>query len=403
MPVPPPRDRRSVGQLPVECSPARSPWSSCLRPVGLRRSRASSSVLPGLQQLRCLHQPRCGHDCFDLPSMMEGSCAAVAWLEAAKLLEPGKEAGYWTLSTLREPYRVEGKKTIGLRAGRAVRLELCPTGSSTPGRRHRHRGMHKAFDELQRLGLIGPRRPRFVVVQAAGLRSHRRAFEQGKESAESPGRPQTRPGDCGCRGRSVTSWCCRRVAETVGRAVAIDEDRLEKSRRLDSLMRTAGGSRGAAALAAVEDLEAAGTFVPASGCGLPDRRPRTMPDRSLLRRVEKLLLRWWTPASPRRWSVWWPTVEIPWEKASASPGGRDRGAACCDPFRLCSLTSVRGDSGPELDAKAVCHRHTDRRPSFRKAIGAPRGPCRTFSGTASRLAAWTPLYIVAVPIDEAWS
>ncbi|HEV7503311.1 MAG TPA: threonine synthase [Thermoanaerobaculia bacterium] len=183
-------------------------------------------------------------------------------VEAAKLLEPGKEK-YWTLSTLREPYRVEGKKTMGFELAEQLDWELpnwivYPLGGGTG-----IVGMHKAFDELERLGLIGARRPRFVAVQASGCAPIVRAFEQGKESAEPWENPQTRV--WGLRvPRAIGDFLVlRALRETGGRAVAINEDRLEK---VASWIAAHEGLRigpeGAAALAAVEELEATGAFVP---------------------------------------------------------------------------------------------------------------------------------------------
>jgi threonine synthase len=183
-------------------------------------------------------------------------------VEAAKLLEPGKER-YWTLSTLREPYRVEGKKTMGFELAEQFDWELpdwivYPLGGGTG-----IVGMHKAFDELERLGLIGPRRPRFVVVQAAGCAPIVRAFEQGKESAEPWENPQTRA--WGLRvPRAIGDFLVlRALRQTGGRAVAIDEDRLEKvAAWIAAHEGLRVGPEGAAALAAVEELEATGAFLP---------------------------------------------------------------------------------------------------------------------------------------------
>src|SRR6185503_4390345 len=103
-------------------------------------------------------------------------------VEVAKLLEPEKEK-YWTVSTLREPYRVEGKKTMGLEVAEQFGWDLpdwivYPLGGGTG-----IVGMHKAFDELERLGLIGPKRPKLVIVQMAGCAPIVRAFERGELSA----------------------------------------------------------------------------------------------------------------------------------------------------------------------------------------------------------------------------
>jgi threonine synthase len=183
-------------------------------------------------------------------------------VEAAKLLEPGKEQ-YWTLSTLREPYRVEGKKTMGFELAEQFGWELpdwivYPLGGGTG-----IVGMHKAFDELERLGLIGPKRPRFVVVQASGCAPIVRAFEQGKEAADPWENPQTRV--WGLRvPRAIGDFLVlRALRETGGRALAVDEDRLEKV--VDWIAAHEGlriGPEGAAALAAVEELDAMGAFSP---------------------------------------------------------------------------------------------------------------------------------------------
>ncbi|HEV7786435.1 MAG TPA: threonine synthase, partial [Thermoanaerobaculia bacterium] len=103
-------------------------------------------------------------------------------VEAAKLLEPGKEK-YWTLSTLREPYRVEGKKTMGYEIAeqmdwRLPDVILYPTGGGTG-----LIGMWKAFEEMEAMGWIDGRRPRMISVQAAGCAPIVRAFEARKTDA----------------------------------------------------------------------------------------------------------------------------------------------------------------------------------------------------------------------------
>ena len=95
-----------------------------------------------------------------------------------------EEQGWFDLSTLKEPYRVEGKKTMGYElfeqlGGRLPDVILYPTGGGTG-----LVGMWKAFEEMERLGWIGAERPRMVTVQAAGCAPMVRAFEAGLESAE---------------------------------------------------------------------------------------------------------------------------------------------------------------------------------------------------------------------------
>ncbi|MGQ0661811.1 threonine synthase [Sphingosinicella sp.] len=105
--------------------------------------------------------------------------------ECGALVAEGAKAGAWfDLSTLKEPYRLEGKKTMGLELAEQLGWRLpdvifYPTGGGTG-----LIGMWKGFAELEALGFIGPERPRMVAVQAEGCAPIVRAFEQGVEHAE---------------------------------------------------------------------------------------------------------------------------------------------------------------------------------------------------------------------------
>jgi len=102
------------------------------------------------------------------------------------------QTGWFDLSTLREPYRLEGKKTMGYElaeqfGGELPDVVIYPTGGGTG-----LIGMWKAFDELERLGWIRPeRRPKMVVVQADGCAPMVRAFECGAARAERWPGPRT--------------------------------------------------------------------------------------------------------------------------------------------------------------------------------------------------------------------
>lgn len=98
--------------------------------------------------------------------------------------EMARTAGWFDFSTLREPYRLEGKKTMGYEIAEELNWTLpdaivYPTGGGTG-----LLGIWKAFDEMTALGWIGPRRPRMIVVQAAGCAPIVRAFDAGKPTAE---------------------------------------------------------------------------------------------------------------------------------------------------------------------------------------------------------------------------
>ena len=100
--------------------------------------------------------------------------------ECGKMIAERKSAeGWFDVSTLKEPYRVEGKKTMGYELAEQFNWELpdvilYPTGGGTG-----LIGMWKAFDEMERMGWIGSRRPRMVTVQAEGCAPIVRAFAAG--------------------------------------------------------------------------------------------------------------------------------------------------------------------------------------------------------------------------------
>lgn len=100
------------------------------------------------------------------------------------LREQARAQGWFDLSTLKEPYRVEGKKTMGYELAEQCDWSLpdviiYPTGGGTG-----IVGMWKAFAEMEALGWIGPRRPRMVVAQAAGCAPMVRAHREGRQQAE---------------------------------------------------------------------------------------------------------------------------------------------------------------------------------------------------------------------------
>ena len=105
--------------------------------------------------------------------------------DCGAIVGKGAAEGRWfDFSTLKEPYRIEGKKTMGLELAAQLGWDLpdaifYPTGGGTG-----LIGMWKAFDELERLGWIGSKRPRMYAVQASGCAPIVRAFEAGEEHAE---------------------------------------------------------------------------------------------------------------------------------------------------------------------------------------------------------------------------
>jgi threonine synthase len=130
----------------------------------------------------------------DAPEVMKAECrayGATVWLvdglinDCGRLIRIGAaEHGWFDVSTLKEPYRAEGKKTLGLELAEQLGWRLpdaivYPTGGGTG-----NVGMWKAFAELEAMGLIGSKRPKMIVVQSEGCAPIARAFAAGARHAE---------------------------------------------------------------------------------------------------------------------------------------------------------------------------------------------------------------------------
>jgi threonine synthase len=170
--------------------------------------------------------------------------------------------GWMDLSTMREPYRVEGKKTMGFELAEAggwadawcPDVIVFPTGGGTG-----IVGMWKAFAELGELGWIGTRRPRLVVVQAAGCAPLVRAFEEGAERAEPWVEAETVAAGIRVPSSVADYLVLRALRESSGTALAVSDDQLIEAQR--RLARSAGifaSPEGAAAFAAVPHLRDSG-------------------------------------------------------------------------------------------------------------------------------------------------
>jgi threonine synthase len=105
--------------------------------------------------------------------------------DCAKIVNSRKaEEGWFDISSLKEPFRVEGKKTMGLEVAEQLNWKLpdaifYPTGGGVG-----LIGMWKGFDELESLGWIGPQRPKMIAVQAAGCAPISKAWEEHKPVSE---------------------------------------------------------------------------------------------------------------------------------------------------------------------------------------------------------------------------
>lgn len=149
--------------------------------------------------------------------------------DCAKIVREGVERhGWFDLSTLKEPYRVEGKKTMGYElweqlGGRLPDAIVYPTGGGTG-----LIGMWKAFDEMEALGWIGPERPKMFTVQAAGCAPMVRAWEAGAEHAETWQGARTYASGLRVPGAVGDFLILRALRESGGGAVAVPDAAMEE-------------------------------------------------------------------------------------------------------------------------------------------------------------------------------
>lgn len=180
--------------------------------------------------------------------------------------EAGAEAGahgWFDVSTFKEPYRCEGKKTMGLELAEAFgwRLPdviLYPTGGGTG-----LVGMWKAFAELEALGWIGSQRPRMVSVQADGCAPIVRAFEQGAARAELWQNAHTIASGLRVPAVFADRQVLRAIRESNGTALAVPDEQITAAQA--ELARGEGifaAPEGAATLAGLQALRAAGWIEP---------------------------------------------------------------------------------------------------------------------------------------------
>jgi threonine synthase len=180
-----------------------------------------------------------------------------------KVQEGVKAHGWFDVSTLKEPYRVEGKKTMGYELAEQMGWTLpdviiYPTGGGTG-----LIGMWKAFDEMERMGLIDSQRPRMVTVQSDGCAPMVRAFEQGDEFAE-PWQGAATVAD-GLRVPAAVGdfLILRALRESRGTAIAVsDDDMLHYAREMGRYTGVFPAPEGAATLAAQVKLLEQGWIKP---------------------------------------------------------------------------------------------------------------------------------------------
>ncbi len=152
--------------------------------------------------------------------------------ECGQIVGQGKEAaGWFDVSTLKEPYRIEGKKTMGLELAEQLSWQLpdvifYPTGGGTG-----LIGMWKVFAELQALGWVSASRlPRMVAVQASGCAPIVRAYEKGEDKAELWENASTVAAGIRVPAAIGDFLILRAVRESGGFAIAVDDEAIESAR-----------------------------------------------------------------------------------------------------------------------------------------------------------------------------
>src|SRR5919109_1867230 len=180
--------------------------------------------------------------------------------DAGRVVQEGKAAhGWFDMSTLKEPYRLEGKKTMGVElaedfAWHLPDVILYPTGGGTG-----LIGMWKAFAELHALGWIDDHRPRMVVVQAEGCAPIVKAFEAG--ATEAPSWPNVHTIASGLRVPKAFAdfLILQAVRDSEGTAIAVsDEEMVRAQQTLASAEGIFACPEGAATVAALQVLRQQG-------------------------------------------------------------------------------------------------------------------------------------------------
>jgi threonine synthase len=174
--------------------------------------------------------------------------------------ERKQEEGWFDVSTLKEPYRVEGKKTMGYEMAeqfgwRLPDVVIYPTGGGTG-----LIGMWKAFEEMERLGWLEPgQRPRMVSVQASGCAPIVRAFDAGDETAAAWEDAQTCASGLRVPGAVGDFLMLRALRESQGTAVAVeDEELIADSHQIARLTGIFPAPEGGATLSALRRLRDSG-------------------------------------------------------------------------------------------------------------------------------------------------
>ncbi len=176
--------------------------------------------------------------------------------DCGKIVASRKEVeGWFDISTLKEPYRVEGKKTMGYELAEQFDWELpevviYPTGGGTG-----LIGMWKAFDEMEQMGWIGPERPRMISVQAEGCAPIVRAYSAGDEHAEPWINAETIAAGLRVPAAIGDFLMLKAIRDSGGCALSVtDEELMASASKMAAAVGSFPAPEGAATLSALEKL-----------------------------------------------------------------------------------------------------------------------------------------------------
>jgi threonine synthase len=286
--IPVPRLGKNIGldnlyvkdesSLPTGTFKARGLVMAVSKAVELGVKRVAIPSAGNAAEALSVYAARAGLECFvfmpqDAPLANQRIChAAGAHVflvdglisDAGKIVREGTEACDWfDISTFKEPYRCEGKKTMGLELAEQMNWTLpdviiYPTGGGTG-----LVGMWKAFDELEAIGWIGPKRPRMVAVQPTGCAPIVRAYESGAEEAEFWEDASTIAGGLRVPFPLADRLILKAIKDSGGSAIAVsDDDILVAMNELSSQEGILSSPESAATLVAAKRLRDQGDIKP---------------------------------------------------------------------------------------------------------------------------------------------
>jgi len=182
-----------------------------------------------------------------------------------RVAENAAREGWHDVSTLKEPYRVEGKKTMGYELAEDFGWELpdaviYPTGGGTG-----LIGMWKAFEEMEELGWIGRKRPRMISVQATGCAPIAKAFAEGKPASEKWENARTYASGLRVPKAFADFLILRDIRESKGDAVAVSDEEMRLAcEEMGAAEGLFAAPEGGATWAAAKNLSAEGRLDPRS-------------------------------------------------------------------------------------------------------------------------------------------